>query len=190
MEYIFVFLVLAAVFGCCFLVDKGFTALFRSKSQHRSGKAVRQIKRYGSFGLIIAILGLCCIFAAISNTKLLYLAGGILILVGTSMIVYYMTFGIYYDEETFLVERFGKKRTVYRYGQIRSQQLYNAGGVLVVELYLSDGQTLQLQSRMEGFLEFMDTAYDRWLEQTGRDPESCTFHDRENCCWFPNAQEE
>lgn len=190
MQYLFVLFVAAAAFGLCFLVDKGFTALFRSKSQHKSGKAVRQGKRYGSFGLIIGILGLACIFAEISDTWLWYLAGGFLILLGTVMVFYYMTFGIYYDEQTFLVERFGKKSTVYRYVQIQSQQLYNAGGTIVVELYLSDGQALQLQSRMEGFLEFMDTAYARWLEQTGRDPESCTFHDREKCCWFPNAQEE
>jgi len=190
MQYIYVLLVVAAVFGLCFLVDKGFTALFRSKSQHRSGKAVRQTKRYGSFGLILAIFGILCLFSAPANTWLLYPLGGILVAGGTVMVIYYMSFGIYYDEETFLVERFGKKSQVYRYGQIRTQNLYTAGNTVIVELYFDDGKTLQIQSGMDGFLKFLDTAYEKWIQQKGCAPEECAFHDRENFRWFPSAQEE
>ena len=57
MEYVAVIIVAALVFGVCFLVDKGFTKLFRNQQQHQSGTAVRLNKRYGSIGLLIAVLG-------------------------------------------------------------------------------------------------------------------------------------
>lgn len=189
MKYVGIALVAALVFGICFLVDKGFTKLFRSKSQHRSGRSVRQVKRYGSFGIILFVLGISSFFVAKTYGKMFYFAGGLLTLLGIAMVVYYMTFGIYYDDETFLVERFGKKAEVYRYSDITAQKLYIAGASFVLELYLTGGKTLQLQAKMVGFQEFMDKAYEAWLSQTGRDPENCDFHDRERFQWFPDASE-
>ena len=49
-------LIVAGVFLLCYLVDKGFTKLFRGTVQHQSGKSVRLSKRYGSIGAIIAFL--------------------------------------------------------------------------------------------------------------------------------------
>ena len=46
MEYIAVLVVAAAVFGICYLVDKGFTRMFRSQAQHMSGTAVRVALHY------------------------------------------------------------------------------------------------------------------------------------------------
>ena len=51
-------LVAAVIFGICYLVDKTFAKLFRSKAQHRSGLAVRANKRYGIFGVILTMLGI------------------------------------------------------------------------------------------------------------------------------------
>ena len=48
MEFIPVILFAGLVFLACWLVDKGFTKLFRSQAQHRSGLSVRPNKRYGS----------------------------------------------------------------------------------------------------------------------------------------------
>ena len=47
MEYLAVIIFAALVFGLCFLVDKGFTKLFRNQAQHHSGQAVRLNKKYG-----------------------------------------------------------------------------------------------------------------------------------------------
>ena len=58
MEFIATLLIAAAVFGICFLVDKGFAKAFRSKAQHRSGLAVRASKRYGIFGVMFSVLGI------------------------------------------------------------------------------------------------------------------------------------
>ena len=47
----------AAVFGLCYVLDKGFTKLFRGKQQHKSGLAVKHNKRAALFGLVLAVLG-------------------------------------------------------------------------------------------------------------------------------------
>ena len=46
----------ALTFGVCYLLDRGYTRLFRSKQQHRTGLSVRVSKRYASFGIILGIL--------------------------------------------------------------------------------------------------------------------------------------
>ena len=72
-------LVAAVIFGICYLVDKTFSKLFRSKAQHRSGKAVRANKRYGLFGIILGVLGIAGIFA---GTTMLLIAGILGMLLG------------------------------------------------------------------------------------------------------------
>ena len=53
------------VFGVCFLVDKGFTKVFRNQQQHRSGLSVRLNKRYGTAGIVVFILGVAALIAGI-----------------------------------------------------------------------------------------------------------------------------
>lgn len=186
MEYVAVLLVAALVFLACFLVDKGFTKLFRSQQEHKSGLAIRLNKRYGSMGLIIAVLGIAAIFA---GGWLLTIGGCSLLLIGAGLVVYYMTFGVFYDTDTFILMTFGKKSTTYRYSQIKSQQLYQNYGSIVIELYLDDGRTVQLQSAMEGVYDFMDHAFSAWLRQTGKKKEDCSFYDPQNSCWFPTVED-
>lgn len=189
MEIVAIIIVAALVFGICFLMDKGFTKLFRSKQQHSSGLSVRFSRRYGSIGLIMAVLGLAAVFTGGSEELLLVICGAILILGGICLVVYYMTFGIFYDEDAFVYTSFGKKSTTYHYRDIRSQQLYNSYGNIVIELHMTDGRSIQLQSSMEGVYPFLDKAFAMWLQQTGRDREECTFHDPQNSCWFPPLED-
>ena len=188
-QYIPVIIVAAAVFGVCFLVDFIFKKIFRSQSQHRSGTAVRLNKRYGSIGLILAIFGLAVLFVGIPDNWL-FIAGSILMmLVGSGLVVYYITFGIFYDGEGFILTTFGKKSTTYQYKDIQGQQLYvTTGGGVVVEIYLTDGRTFQIQSAMAGGFDFLDKAFYAWLEQTGRKQEECDFYDPANSCWFPKME--
>ena len=190
MEYIAVLILAAAVFGVCFLVDKGFTKVFRNQAQHMSGKAVRLNKKYGSIGLIIAVLGVAGIFSGLTEGWLLIAGGSLLVLMGGALVVYYMTFGVFYDSDSFVLTTFGKKSTTYAYKDIRCQQLYNSYGNIVVELYMEDERTFQLQLNMKGATEFLDYAFDKWLDQTGTAKEACTFHDTDNSCWFPPANPE
>lgn len=188
MDILIVLLVAAAVFGLCFLLDKGFTKTFRGKQQHQSGLSVRLNKRYGSIGLIIAVLGIAAILAGIPGNWFLIGCGILLALIGLSLVVYYMSFGVYYDDNGFLLTVFGRKAKVYAYRDICSQQLYNSYGNVLIELHLSDGRSVQLQSSMSGVYPFLDKAFSGWLAQTGRSREECPFYDPDNSCWFPNVE--
>jgi len=59
------------------------------------------------------------------------------------------------------------------------------GGNVIVELHLKDARAVSLQSGMEGVYPFLDHAFYAWCRQTGRDPETCDFHDPANSLWFP-----
>ena len=190
MTFILILLIAAAVFGLCFAVDKAFAKLFRSKAQHRSGMAVRANKRYGLFGVILSVLGVMAICVGISDGSVLLWGGVIVLLMGICLAVYYLSFGVFYDGETFLLSRFGKKDITYRFDQIQGQKLYLVqGGNVIIELHMTDGNTVSLQSTMDGVYPFLDTAFAAWCMQTGRDPQSCDFHDPSRSLWFPTVEE-
>ena len=56
MEYVIVILVAAVIFGICYLVDKTFAKLFRSKAQHRSGHEHALARMAGHDGFLAAAL--------------------------------------------------------------------------------------------------------------------------------------
>ena len=62
MGIVSVIIVVGLVFGLCYLVDKGFTKLFRGTVQHQFGKSVRLSKRYGSIGIIMFAFGTAAVF--------------------------------------------------------------------------------------------------------------------------------
>lgn len=190
MEFLAILIVAAVIFGLCFLVDKAFAKLFRSKAQHRSGMAVRANKRYGIFGVILSILGIMAICVGITDGPVLLWGGLIVLLMGIGLAVHYLSFGVFYDGETFLLSRFGKKDLEYHFRDILGQKLYIIqGGTILVELHLTDGTALSLQSNMEGVFPFLDTAFAAWCLQKGIDPQSCTFHDPSQSLWFPTVEE-
>ncbi len=179
-------IIAAAVFGLCFLVDKLFTKAFRGKSQHASGLSVRLSKKYGSIGLILVALGVAAIFAGMNGKGLvLGIGGGVVLALGVGLVVYYMTFGVFYDEDSFVLTTFGKQSTTYRYEQIRGQLLYNAYGNILIELHMDDGRSVGLQAGMKGVYPFLDKAFYAWCRQREIQPEQCEFHDPDNSLWFP-----
>ena len=190
MTFFLILLIAAAVFGLCFAVDKAFSKLFRSKAQHRSGMAVRANKRYGLFGVILSVLGIMAVCVGIADGSVLLWGGVIVLLMGICLAVYYLSFGVFYDGETFLLSRFGKKEVTYRFSDIKGQKLYMVqGGNVIIELHMADGGTVSLQSTMDGVYPFLDTAFAAWCLQTGRDPQSCDFHDPSQSLWFPTVED-
>ena len=190
MTFFLILLIAAAVFGLCFAVDKAFAKLFRSKAQHRSGMAVRANKRYGLFGVILSVLGIMAVCVGISDGPVLLWGGIVVLLMGAALAVYYLSFGVFYDGETFLLSRFGKKEVTYRFSDIKGQKLYLVqGGNVIIELHMADGGTVSLQSTMDGVYPFLDTAFAAWCLQTGRDPQSCDFHDPSQSLWFPTVED-
>lgn len=189
MEFVFLLLIVGITFGLCFLVDKGFQKAFRSAPQHASGMSVRLNKHFGGIGTAVVVLGICGILAGLGDGWLLIGGGAVLVLVGAGFVVYYMTFGIYYDDDSFVLCTFGKPNATYGFEEIRAQQLYIASGQTVIELHLADGAAVQLQQSMTGVDKFMDKAFAGWLRQKGLSLEECPFHDPDNSCWFPPFEE-
>ena len=190
MQFIVILLIAAAIFGICYLVDRAFTKAFRSKAQHRSGMAVRANKRYGVFGVILSALGVLAVCIGITDGVVMLIGGIIVLLMGIGLAVYYLSFGIFYDGDSFLYSRFGKANITYRYQDILGQKLYLIqGGSIVIELHMTDGTAVSLQSAMDGVYPFLDTAFAAWCMQTGRDPQSCDFHDPRQSLWFPTVED-
>ena len=189
MEWIVVLVVAALVFGVCFLIDKGFAKLFRSQAQHFSGLSVRLNKRYATIGIVMFVLGVAAFFAGLNQELLLLIGGLFIVAIGIGLVVYYMTFGVFYDEDTFLLTTFGKKSKVYRYSEIAGQQLYNNYGQTVIELHMTDGRTVHLQSAMPGVYNFLDKAFAAWCRQREIREEDCDFHNPDESCWFPSVEE-
>ena len=185
-----ILLVAAVVFGICYLVDKGLAKLFRSTKQHQSGLSVRPNKKYGAFGAILGVVGLAAVFSGMKDDTVLLVGGGIVILIGIALAAYYLSTGLFYDDDSFLYTSFGKKGLSYSYRDIRAQQLYNAQGNLVVELYMTDGKSVTVHGNMTGAFDFLDKAFYGWCSQRGIDPAACDFHDPANSCWFPPVSEE
>lgn len=181
-------IIIVATFLVCFLVDKGFSKLFRSKPQHSSGKAVRLGKFYSLGGLIFSVLGIFSVMTGISQSVLLIIGGALVLGVGVFLVIYYLSFGIFYDSDSFMVDSFGKKSRTYRYEDIQSQQLYNNRGQILIELHLKDESAVHVQSSMANAWSFMDTAFSGWCAQRGVEKETCDFYDPDKCCWFPKTE--
>ena len=189
MEWLGLIILAAITFGICFLADKGFTKVFRSAPQQHSGLSVRLNKHIGGIGTAVFVLGVVGALSGIGKDWLILAGGCFLVLTGLGLIVYYMAFGVYYDESSFVLCAFGKRAATYRYEDIRCQQLFIAYGKTVVELYLVDGRTVQLQQSMMGVDKFLDKAFAGWLTQKGLAEGDCPFHDPANSCWFPPLEE-
>ena len=184
-----IILVILAAFGLCFLADKGFTKLFRNRTEHHSGLSLRLNKRFATIGIVLVVIGIAGLMASLEGGTAMLIGSLILLLVGIGLIVYFVSFGIYYDEDGFLVSAFSKKSVSYRYDSIHRQQLYVLqGGGIIVELHMTDGSAVQVTSTMPGYEKFLDYAFACWCRQKGLDPEQCTFHDPKQSIWFPKLE--
>lgn len=189
MDILVILLIGAVTFGICFLMDKGFTGIFRNKKQHKTGLSVRLSQHYGGAGVVLGILGLIAIFEGVKDSTILLVGGCFVLLLGIALLVYYVSFGIYYDGDSFILSNIGKKSAVYSFSDIQGQRLYQiTGGSILVELHLRDGRTVGLQSTMKGVYPFLDTAFEGWCRQNGKDREGCDFHDPSQSHWFPEVE--
>lgn len=182
--------VAVVTFGLCFLLDKGYTKTFRGLPQHKTGLAVRLNKRYAVFGVILTLLGILAIVTGITQAVVLVIGGAIVLLMGIGLLVYYMSFGIFYDVDSFVLTTFGNKGWTYRFSDIKEQRLYLIqGGGVIIELHMNDGKVASVQSAMEGAYPFLDHAFSAWCRQKGIAPEDCEFHDPSRSLWFPTQEE-
>ena len=184
-------LVIAATFGVMFLLDKGLTRLLRSSSQHHSGTAVRLKKHYGILSLALLILGALAILYGLTGKNPGLLLGGALVFPGGACLgIYYLTHGVFYDDDSFLYVSFGRRGREYRYGDILGQKLYEIqGGTLLVELHMADGTAVSIQGTMEGAYDFLSKAAHARMRQMGLNSHECDWFDEEKGQWFPPVEE-
>lgn len=189
MEIVAILLIGAVTFGVCFLADKGFTGIFRNKKQHKTGLSVRLSQHYGGAGVVLGLLGLIAIFEGAKDSTVLLIGGAVVLLLGVALMVYYMSFGIYYDADSFILSSIGNKSAVYSFSDIQGQRLYQVtGGSVLIELHLRDGRTVGLQSTMKGVYPFLDAAFEGWCRQNGTKRDACAFHDPSQSKWFPEVE--
>ena len=189
MQLVATLIILAVMFGLCFLVDKLFTRLFRSRKEQRSGLAVHYNKRTALFGLLLVVLGIFSTMTGAEKSLFLLIGGIVVLLGGIVLLVYYLSFGIFYDDESILVSAFLKKSRTYVYADIVHQTVLIAGGSLLAEVYFTDGSSLTVASNMDGAVPFLDHAFTRWCKAKGLDPKECDFHDPSKFRWFPAEEE-
>ena len=141
---------------------------------------------YSIAGVLLSVLGVIAMVNGAAENDALFYGGIVVLLMGIGLSVYHLSFGIFYDTDSFVYTPFGKKEQTYRYSDIRSQKLYViTGGSIVVELYMEDGKAVSIQSTMNGAYPFLDAAFAGWCRQKHVDPEACAFHDPANHLWFP-----
>lgn len=186
MEWIGMLVFGALIFGVCFLVDKGFSKVFRGKTQHKTGKRVRLNRRYAIAGIMLTFLSISFLVSGAYGEALLLAASLTLLLLGAGLLVYYLSFGIYYDDDSFLVSGFAKRNRIYHYDAIRFQQRYRiTGGNLLLELHMADGTSVQIYTQMDGSTAFLEHAHHCWCVQKQRN----FCHDPENFVYFPSEEE-
>ena len=162
-----------------------------SRSKKTPSQPQKRPIRREVWGVILLVLGILSVCLGFGSDRVLLLGGGMVAVMGAWLLGYYLGFGIFYDQESFLVCAFGKKSRLYRYEDIQGQSLYVVtGGNTVIELQLSDGTALTLSAAMEGTFPFLDMAFAGWCRQTGTNPESCSFHDPSRSWWFPHPEVE
>lgn len=183
-------IVAALTFGAMFLLDKLFQKIFRNQAQHHSATAVRLKKGYGVGAVLMCLLAVMCLFQYINAGERLMLVGCVMVgAVGIGLGVYYLSVGIYYDDESFVYTTVGRKRATYRYADINAQKLYVLqGGSHMVELYMADGKTVNVQTSMPGAYEFLDKACHARFRQLGINSAECDWFEENNSCWFPPVE--
>ncbi len=190
MKLVSTLLLAGIVFGLCYLIDKGFQKLFRNRKQHQSGKSVRLNRNFGITAVLLCFIGAVSVITSGFQPGVLLFGGAAVLLGGLVVCLYLLQFGIYYDEEGILVTTLGKPSVTYAYRDILGQRLYVVTGKsIVVELHMANGKTVAVQTNMEGAYGFLDEAFSRWCSQTGRDPDTCDFHDPANHLWFPKTED-
>ena len=192
MDFLPFVLVAAAIFGVCFLFDKGFTRIFRGTAQHLSGRSIRANKHYGGIGTVLIAIGIGALLSGLAGEWVLLVGGSIVLLLGMALVVYYLSFGIYYDDDSFVYSSFGRKSLTFRYEEICAQQVYVVqGGNIMVELHMASEKAIQVQLQFQNAEDFLNTAFLGWVRQKNLDMREgdWSFHDPDNSCWFPKVEE-
>ena len=109
------------------------------------------------------------------------------LLLGVILLVNYCSFAVYYDDETFLYKDLRHRKKIYHYSQITGQQSLMTRSGINTMLFVG-GDTVELNSGMQGVSDFLSKAFHRWCEQKGVDPDSVE-NNPAMLTYFPQPEE-
>lgn len=184
-NYLLYFLLIAVIFGLVALVDFIFKKLFSRSGVRQKGKAVRMPRYSFILGIFISLLSVIGLLFYEEADLFLTIGMAVALIMGLYVLVNFLRFGIFYDEDGFEYRTLTQKPRYFRYGDITGQRGFLARSGLNVSL-IAAGTEIPLNGAMQGVAEFMSHAFFAWCRETGRDPDSMEF-DPSTLSYFPPA---
>lgn len=182
MEYVLCILFIALVFGLCWVADKLLSRLAK-KAKNRSSVRL-PLYHAVVIGLAFAA-GLAAGIYTFSGGGVLYGVGAATFLgAGIFSLINYRGTEITYDDESFLFRKNGESTRIY-FRDIRGQRCDTTKRVKYVALFSESGNVV-LQSNMQGYEPFLQTAFLSWCKAHGLDPEKQDWHDPSCSHWLPD----
>lgn len=173
MQYVYLLIIAALVFGLCFLIDFLFKKLFPKSKLEGSKRVVRMPRRSAIWGLILTLFPVVVLLFWLppEGDTALTIGCVVAILFGLVLLVQYFSFGIWYDEETFLFKDLRRGRRTYHYSQIKGQQSLMTRSGIQATIFVGE-DVIEVSSAMQGLPDFLDKAFYRWCAAKGIDPDS------------------
>lgn len=189
MKYVFLLVFMALVFGVCALVDMIFKKLFPKTPLEMEKRVVRMPRSGAIWGVILTVLPVVVLvfWMPAGGDLLLGIGAGVALLLGVILLVNYCSFAVYYDDETFLYKDLRHRKKIYHYSQITGQQSLMTRSGINTMLFVG-GDTVELNSGMQGVSDFLSKAFHRWCEQKGVDPDSVE-NNPAMLTYFPQPEE-
>lgn len=185
MKYVLILIIMAVVFGLCFLVDLLCKRIAAKRPKPQ--KVVRQPRRQLIFGVLMAFFAVA---AAVGYFELLSwgLRIGLLIvlLMGGFLLTHYFAFGIWYDDEGFLYRDLTHRTRRYTYDQITGQSSFHTRAGITSTLFVGEDD-ISLSQSMVGLKDFLAKAFSRWCEAKGIDPDTVENNPAQ-LTYFPHRQ--
>ena len=186
MKYVLLLLLCAVVFLVCFLIDKLFALIFPKSKTEKSGNVVRLPRRNAVAGVLLVFVPLVVLlfFIPEGGDTLMTVGCVTAIVLGVILLVNYLSFAIYYDDEGFVYKDLRRKKTSYHYSQIRGQRsVMTRSGVNSI-LFVGKDE-LNVYSTMQDLNAFLNKAFYKWCEIKQIDPASVE-NNPAMFTWFPD----
>ena len=165
-------IICAVVFLLCFLIDRLVKALRPKSGLGKGVKFVRMPRRSFIFGIILLLFPVAAVLFWLPKDETLLRVGcGVIFAMGILLLYYFFSFSIRYDGQSFEYRDLRHKRTSFTYGQIRGQRSVTTRSGVQTVLFVGD-DSLMLSEAMQGVNEFLSTAFFKWCDLKGIDPDS------------------
>lgn len=188
MKYVLLIAFCGIIFLLCFLIDKLFQKIFPRSETEKRGQVVRLPRRN-------AVTSIILIFVAVSVLLFLMPEGGdtlmlvgciVAIIMGVIILVNYLGFAIYFDDEGFVYKDLRRKKTAYRYSQIRGQRSVQTRSGINSTLFVADDE-INVYSSMQNLNTFLSKAFYQWCKVKQIDPATIENNPR-MFTWFPDIK--